>query len=151
MALHSSSYDSMYQHQESKPPTRGKGNGVFAVMLVLAAALIAVVIVPGWRSRVSNFFSSVPKSKVQMNAKVWADKRTGGYYCADSRSFGRGTGVVLRQGEALTLGYQPVLGKYCADSYSTGSTEVKRAREKSSRSSSPDSNSLSSGSSAARR
>jgi PilZ domain len=45
---------------------------------------------------------------------VWADKRSGFYYCADSPYFAKfQPGSLVTQGNALQSGYQPKLGSYC--------------------------------------
>src|ERR1035441_1666300 len=45
---------------------------------------------------------------------VWADKRSGFYYCADSPYFAKvRPGSLVTQGHALQSGYQPKLGRYC--------------------------------------
>ena|SRR6266481_3036546 len=47
-------------------------------------------------------------------AKVWVNTRSGLYYCADSRYFGKmAPGSFLRQDEALQEGYRPGLKKLC--------------------------------------
>lgn len=116
MALHSSSYESMYEEPGSKPPKR-EGAGLVAILLVVAVAVIAVLFIPSLRARINKFFPSHVPKKVVMSAKVWADKQAGSYYCADSKFFGRGAGTYMNQGDALTLGYQPALGDYCQGNY----------------------------------
>ena len=45
---------------------------------------------------------------------VWADKRSGFYYCADSPYFAKlQPGSAVTQGDALQSGYQPKLDSYC--------------------------------------
>jgi len=127
MALNNSSY-AMYDDHGSKPPRPQKNGGLVTILLFLATALVAALFIPGVRARVSKLFSSDAPKKVEMGAKVWADKKAGNYYCADSSFFGRGTGSYMKQGDALTLGYQPALGSYCQESYSTHAKGLVRAR-----------------------
>lgn len=128
MALHSSSYETMYDDDHgSKPPQRKGGSGV-TILLLVAVAVVAAFFIPGVRARFSKLFPTEATKKVEMGAKVWADKQAGTYYCADSKFFGHGTGTYMKQGDALTLGYQPSLGSYCQESYPGGNTAVNKAR-----------------------
>jgi hypothetical protein len=131
MALNHSSYDTMYDDHGSKPPKPQKNGGLVTILLFLATALVAALFIPGVRARVSKLFSSDAPKKVEMGAKVWADKKAGNYYCADSSFFGRGTGSYMKQGDALTLGYQPALGSYCQESYPTHLKGLDQARSRS--------------------
>ena len=46
--------------------------------------------------------------------KIWANTRTGLYYCPDSKLYGRLTpGVYMSQGEALQSGYHPAANEAC--------------------------------------
>ena len=147
MPLQNSSYDTMYDDHGSKAPKPRDNGGFVAILLFVAAALVAALLIPGVRARVSKLFSSDAPKKVEMGARVWADKQAGNYYCADSSFFGRGTGSYMKQGDALTLGYQPALGSYCRESYSTHVKGLAQARG----SSAPASGSQSSHASPARR
>ena len=52
-------------------------------------------------------------SGVKTAVKIWASKRSGLYYCPDSKLYGKLTpGVYMSQGEAIKTGYQPA-GKTC--------------------------------------
>ena len=113
MALHSSSYESL--HQDSEPPKPRKTSGGLAMLLVIGFALIAVLLIPSLRSRFDKLFPSQTPKRVEMGVRVWADKQAGNYYCSNSDFFGRGSGSYMRQGDALTLGYQPALGNYCEE------------------------------------
>jgi hypothetical protein len=127
MALHSSSYETMYEDHGSKPPKR-KESSMIVVLLFVAAALVAAFFIPGVRARVSKYFPTDQPKKVEMGAKVWADKQAGTYYCADSHFFGHGTGTYMKQGDALTLGYQPALGNYCQEGQPAHSKTLDQAR-----------------------
>lgn len=127
MALQSSSYETMYEDHGQKPP-KPKQSSTAVVLLLVAVALVAAYFIPGVRARVNQIFPADAPKKVQMGAKVWADKRAGTYYCADSQFFGRGTGRYLKQGDALTLGYQPALGNYCQQAQPAHSKAFEQAR-----------------------
>jgi len=62
----------------------------------------------------SGLFRVPPKdSGVKTGVKIWASKRSGLYYCPDSKLYGKLTpGVYMSQGEAIQSGYQPA-GKTC--------------------------------------
>jgi len=127
MALHSSSYETMYDDHGSKPPKR-KESSVVVVLLFVVAALVAAFFIPGVRARVSKFFPADAPKKVAMGTRVWASKQAGTYYCADSEFFGHGTGTYMKQGDALTLGYQPALGNYCQEGHSAHAKGLVHAR-----------------------
>ncbi len=47
-------------------------------------------------------------------SRVWANKRSGFYYCPHSKLYGKiKPGVYMSQTEALQSGYGPVLGEPC--------------------------------------
>lgn len=121
MALNGSSY---YQdYSEPKKPPR-KNNGWAAALLVPAAALLVVTLMPGLRKKVMKEFSSPAKIKIEMSAQVWTNKDSGYYYCRGSSFYGHGAGRFMNQGDALTGGFQPALGKYCTESQSSDSKTV---------------------------
>jgi hypothetical protein len=125
MALNSSSYESMHQDHGSEP-TR-KHSSAPAILLFLAFALIVALAVPNVRARLSKVFPSATPKRVNMGLRVWASKEAGNYYCPGSEFSGRGSGTYLKQGDALTLGYQPALGKYCQQGESTDSKSIARS------------------------
>lgn len=123
MALHSSSYESLYDEQP-EPPKRKDSSGVYLVLLVVAAVLLGAMFIPSLRARVTKFFPSETSKKVDMAVQVWANKRAGSYYCPGSQLFGHGAGKYMSQGNALTLGYQPALGQYCQGAHPSHSNGV---------------------------
>ncbi len=129
MALHSSSYESMHQDYGSEPPKPRKNSGGLTLLLVVGFALIAAFFIPSVRARINKFFPSQTPKRVEMGVQVWANKQAGNYYCATSKFFGRGTGSYMRQGDALTLGYQPALGNYCQQSDPSHSNVLARSAE----------------------
>ncbi|MDE3137536.1 MAG: hypothetical protein KGL59_13245 [Acidobacteriota bacterium] len=125
MALNSSSYETMHQdHGEAPKPHRGSGG--LAIVLILGIGLIAALVIPSVRSRIDKFFPSTTPKRVEMGLRVWANKEAGNYSCPGSKFFGRGAGTYMRQGDALTLGYQPALGNYCQGSESSESKPLVR-------------------------
>lgn len=50
------------------------------------------------------------------DVSVWTKKQSGFYYCRDGALFGNKPGEMMTQAEALTSGYRPVGGTYCANS-----------------------------------
>lgn len=62
----------------------------------------------------SGLFRVPPKeSSAKPAVRIWASKRSGLYYCPDSKLYGKlRPGVYMSQGEALQSGYQPA-GKTC--------------------------------------
>lgn len=48
------------------------------------------------------------------NLPVWVIPQEGNYYCPGGALFGRRPGRFMKQADALTLGYQPAIGRYCA-------------------------------------
>lgn len=128
MALHSSSYETLYDDNHgSKPPQRKGGFGM-TILLFVAAAVVAAFFIPGVRTQFNKLFPTDASKKVEMGAKVWADRQAGTYFCADSKFFGHGTGTYIKQGDALTLGYQPALGSYCQEGHPAPTKALNRAR-----------------------
>ena len=71
-------------------------------------------LVPSIRGTLGSLLMAQPVNQF-MNATVivWANQQTGNYYCEDSWGYGKGRGTFMKQGEALTDGYQPELAQYC--------------------------------------
>lgn len=127
MALHGSSYESLHQDYGSEAPKPRKGSGGLAIVLIVGFALIAAILIPSVRARVTKLFPTETQKRVEMGLRVWANKKAGSYYCEGSEFYGRGTGTYMRQGDALTLGYQPALGNYCQGSDPVHSNALARS------------------------
>lgn len=100
--------------------------------LVFGFAL-ALVFVPGIRRHLAGLFPSASRPRMNPAVVVWADRMAGNYYCAGSMLYGRQPGTYMKQGQALTFGFQPDLGQYCrkpqlADPARLGHTENGHAR-----------------------
>ena len=126
MALQSSSYESMHQDHGQAPKPRQRSGGL-VIVLVIGFALIAAILIPGVRTRMDKFFATSGPKTVNMGLRVWANKEGGNYYCPGSKFFGRGNGTYMKQGDALTLGYQPALGGYCEEGESPESKSLVRS------------------------
>jgi hypothetical protein len=64
---------------------------------------------------VSGLFRPTPKASAEKSSiKIWANTRSGFYYCPDSPLYGKLTpGAYMSQGEAIQGGYQPALKQAC--------------------------------------
>ncbi len=63
-----------------------------------------------------------------LNAVVWAEKRTGIYYCPNSPLFGVNAGSYMKQSKALDSGYQPQYGAYCSGRKTTAAASPRADR-----------------------
>jgi hypothetical protein len=123
MALSGSSYAQDFA-KPKKPPQKKK-SGMLDLLLV--AGLVVVVlflVVPSLRNRVARIFASKPSQTIATQVTVWASKDAGAYYCDGSRFYGHGSGSYMKQGDALTDGYQPAMGQYCKGSPAADSKDV---------------------------
>lgn len=100
-------------------PRRSSFGWLVVFLLVLAGALAASFI-PGIRGRLGSLVAQPVGPRMSTGVMVWADRQTGNYYCEGSREYGKGRGSYMKQGEALTAGYQPELNEYCGDVKSKG-------------------------------
>jgi len=86
----------------------------FFPIVFLVVALI--VFYPGLNlPPVGGLFRVPPKARTEKSSiKIWANKRSGLYYCPDSKLYGKLTpGVYMSQGEAIKVGYQPASKEGC--------------------------------------
>jgi hypothetical protein len=62
-----------------------------------------------------NIFPAASKANIaKPGITVWVNKRSGLYYCADSKVYGKlQPGGPMLQGEALTNGYRPAGNEAC--------------------------------------
>lgn len=99
----------------SRPRTSKTGPPLFPMgAFLLLFMLITLTLTP----------SSVPRLLAELGvrqkmsdpaAMVWVISQDGNYYCAGSVLNGRRPGKWMNQAQALTLGYQPAAGNYCAE------------------------------------
>jgi hypothetical protein len=97
----------------SAPPRRNGADGILA-LLVAIEVLLVIVSVPSFNAPFRNLFSRSGRPALDPSALVWANKDSGIYSCPNSPQYGVGAGSYMKQGEALTAGYQPDLGNYCS-------------------------------------
>ena len=88
--------------------------GVTSILLLLSFTTFFSS--PNYRQPVVRLLAAVRRTQVVRNqdVKVWIVRRSGFYYCRDSKAYGRLTpGTYTRQGEALQRGYRPFLQNVC--------------------------------------
>lgn len=111
MALKHEQWDEP-EWEKPKPPRRNDVGGL-VVFLVCAGIVLAALFVPGLSKPLRKMLEPPQRPRLDASTTVWIQKDAGSYYCSDSRMFGQGGGAYMKQGEALTAGYQPALGLYC--------------------------------------
>jgi hypothetical protein len=98
--------------EKPKPPRRNDPGAVL-FFLVGAAIVLAALFVPSVSRPLRKMLQPPQRPALDLNATVWVQKDAGDYYCPESTMYGHGSGSYMKQGEALTVGYQPALGVYC--------------------------------------
>ena len=83
----------------------------FALLIVGLVVLYPVLNLPS----LSQLFQPTPKaSSEKSTVKIWANQRSGLYYCPDSQFYGKLTpGVYMSKSEAIQNGYQPAANQTC--------------------------------------
>jgi len=84
--------------------------------IVILLAMPVVVFYPALKwPPLGKLFRVAPRASTTNSAvKIWANKRSGLYYCPDSKLYGKLTpGAYMSQGEALQGGYQPAAKETC--------------------------------------
>jgi hypothetical protein len=88
-------------------------------LLLLPIVLLAValaVFYPALKKLPVGGLRRIPSraGAVKSEVKIWANKRSGLYFCPDSKLYGKLTpGNYMLQGEALQHGYQPASKEIC--------------------------------------
>ncbi len=88
---------------------------VSIVVLLLLALAVFAPIVAHWQgiTWLPNLSAS-QESPHSMSRRVWVNRRSGFYYCRQSRFYGRiRPGFFMRQGRALGKGYRPAEADIC--------------------------------------
>ncbi|HEV2387947.1 MAG TPA: hypothetical protein VGS20_11910 [Candidatus Acidoferrales bacterium] len=111
MALKHESWDEP-DWDKPKPPRRNDSLGV-VIFLLTAAIIMAAIFVPSLSQPLRKMLQPPSRPKLDVSITVWVQRDAGTYQCSDSRLYGKGDGSYMKQGEALTAGYQPALGDYC--------------------------------------
>jgi len=101
-------------------PSRNRVAPVLTVIIVLGVlAFIAPVLAKlhtnpvTWVTEVINA-NQTHKPSVDLKHGVWVNRRSGLYYCRQSKFYGRiRPGFYLRQGDALQRGFRPAEGQMC--------------------------------------
>ncbi len=83
----------------------------FALLIVGLVVLYPVLNLPS----LSELFRPTPKVTTEKSSvKIWANQRSGLYYCPDSKLYGKLTpGTYMSQTEAIQNGYQPASSQEC--------------------------------------
>ncbi len=87
-----------------------------SLSFLIGVLLLLAVIVSFRVLERQNIPSFVPKTQgvSKPTLKVWVNKRSGLYYCSDSRSYGNTKpGAYMAQSEALQAGYRPSAKEAC--------------------------------------
>ncbi|HUX10984.1 MAG TPA: hypothetical protein VMW51_10100 [Terriglobia bacterium] len=68
-----------------------------------------------WVTKIEAMSSSPPAGpNRELQHSVWVNRRSGLYYCRQSKFYGKiHPGVSMRQGAALQRGYRPAQGNMC--------------------------------------
>jgi len=88
--------------------------GITSILLLLSFVIFFPAL-NNWRS-IASLRAAVRRTRVvkEQDATVWVVRRSGFYYCRDSKAHGKlGLGTYMRQGEALQWGYRPFLQNVC--------------------------------------
>ena len=83
----------------------------FGLLIVGLVVLYPLLNLPS----LSQLLQPTPKAVKEKSAiKIWANQRSGFYYCPDSKFYGKLTpGVYMSESEALQNGYRPVANQAC--------------------------------------
>jgi len=83
----------------------------FALLVVGLVVLYPFLNLPS----LSWLFQPTPKAASEKSStKIWANQRSGLYYCPDSKFYGKLTpGTYMSQSEAIQNGYQPAANQAC--------------------------------------
>jgi hypothetical protein len=88
--------------------------GIFSVLLLFCFVIFFPSL--NYLQPVARLRAAARRTRVvrEQDVRVWIVKRSGFYYCSDSKIFGKlRPGAYMRQSEALQRGYQPFLGSAC--------------------------------------
>ena len=82
---------------------------IFGALLLLFSCLFFPSLWPKWGGSVDRFPQlATPTAEASTIISVWAYKKTGLYFCSDSRLYGKvKPGVYMTQEKAQESGYQP--------------------------------------------
>jgi hypothetical protein len=86
-----------------------------AIGVLACIGLVAVALTPNNILRLLAGIGSSSEKLTDPIAQVWVIQGGGNYYCRGSVLFGRKPGKFMKQGDALTSGYQPAIRNYCQE------------------------------------
>ena len=91
------------------------GNRIFFFPLALLIVGLVVVYPVLNLPPLSQLFQPAPKAVSEKSSvKIWANRRSGLYYCPDSKLYGKlMPGAYMSQSEAIQNGYQPAANQSC--------------------------------------
>jgi hypothetical protein len=94
-----------------------KSSGNRLLLFPLAFLIIGLIVIyPALHlPSLGQLFQPTPTAgRPKPAVKIWATRRTGFYYCPDSKFYGKLTpGVYMSQSEAIQSGYQPAANQTC--------------------------------------
>ena len=99
--------------EETPQPSRQNSSEAILMFLLAVGTLLIILQIPGVNEFLLKKSERAGRPAIDQSALVWANKDAGLYYCSGSKLYGSGVGAYMKQGDALTAGYQPVLGNYC--------------------------------------
>jgi hypothetical protein len=111
--------------EETPKPRCRRNAGKFLFLLLVFCLTLGAILVPGFRGHLERIFPHSSSPILKSGVVVWTDKHAGSYYCAGSSLYGKGQGTYMEQGKALTLGYQPALGRYSPQGQVNDFSELK--------------------------
>jgi len=91
------------------------GNRIFFFPLALLIVGLVVLYPALNLPPLSQLFQPAPKAVSEKSSvKIWANRRSGLYYCPDSKLYGKlMPGAYMSQSEAIQNGYQPAANQSC--------------------------------------
>ena len=94
--------------------TSSRNRTFFLPLVLLIVGLVVLYPILNLPS-LSQLFQPTPKvSSEKATVKIWANRRSGLYYCPDSQFYGKITpGVYMSKPEAIQNGYQPGANQAC--------------------------------------
>ncbi len=103
------------------PSRNRKGPAVMVIVLLATLAIVAPLLAKlhgdpaAWVAKIQALSTRKPGAPgIQMEHSVWVNRRSGLYYCRQSRFYGRiRPGESMRQGLALQEGFRPAQGQAC--------------------------------------
>lgn len=102
--------------------SKNRAGPAVMIVVILAALAIAAPVLARYHSNPQALITEIQAMTAKKTAApsadfrhvVWVNRRSGLYYCRDSRFYGRiYPGESMRQGSALERGFRPAQGRAC--------------------------------------